>query len=113
MACYAQFAGMFAIVYREWFNTQALTMGALFVLTGVIIPIGVFPTTIQEIIKFLPLTNGILAVRAAFSGALFSEVSGYILREFLTGLGYLTVSLAGFLLFERVVKRTGVLNLEA
>jgi ABC-type polysaccharide/polyol phosphate export permease len=112
ITAFAQFAGIFAIVFREWFNTNALANGILFALTGVIIPISIFPTFVQELAKLLPMTNGLSVIRATFFGAPFSEVSGSILREALTGIAYYTIASFGFILFERVVKRTGALNLE-
>lgn len=84
----------------------------LFTLTGAIIPINIFPSVIQEIAKLLPITNGLLAVRATFSGAPLIEVYGFLLRELITGLVYLAIALIAFQLVERWAKRTGALYLE-
>jgi len=112
ITAFAQFSGIFSIVFREWFNTNALANGVLFALSGVIIPISIFPTFVQEIARSIPMTNGLSVIRATFIGAPFSEVSGSILREALTGIGYYTIASFGFVLFERVVKQKGTLDLE-
>jgi len=85
----------------------------LLILTGTIIPLTVFPVGVQEGLKLLPITNGLAAIREAFTGISLSEISGNILREILTGMVYFAVGYAGFLLFERVAKRRGTLELEA
>jgi len=108
-----QFLGTFAIVFRDWTNVQAVATGSLLVLTGVIIPITVFPTGIQAFARFLPMTNGLIAVQQTFAGNSLSDVTGYILWESLVALGYAVLGYAGFLLFERVAKRMGTLELEA
>ncbi len=85
----------------------------LLILSGVIIPVTVFPSFIQEIAKLLPITNGLMAVKAAFNGAPLSAVSWDIVREFITGLGYYIIAYFAFIRFEQAVKRTGALERDA
>ncbi|OGO07016.1 MAG: hypothetical protein A2Z76_04170 [Chloroflexi bacterium RBG_13_56_8b] len=113
VAAFAQFLSVFTIIIRDWINIMSLTTGILLVFTGMMIPVEIFPPAIQELAKLLPVTNGLSAIRAAFTGAVFSDVSLVILREALTGLVYLTIGFIGFTLFERVAKRTGALEKEA
>lgn len=113
LAAFGQFLSIFTIVTKDWLNTMSITLGTLFALTGVIIPIAVFPPAVQEFSRILPLTNGLSVVRATFVGAPFAEVYLTILREALTGLVYFTIGYTGFVVFERVAKRTGALEMEA
>lgn len=107
-----EFLATFAIVFRDWTNTQAVLVGMILVFSGVIIPLTVFPAVIQEFAKLLPVTNGLVGIRNSFIGIPISESSGYILREGLTGLVYFIIGYAGFVLFERIAKQRGVLELE-
>lgn len=108
-----QFLGPFAIVFRDWTNIQAIATGSLLVLTGVIIPVTVFPSAIQALLRVLPMTNGILAVKGAFAGASISTISGYVMQEALVALGYAVLGFIGFQLFERMAKQRGTLDLES
>jgi ABC-type polysaccharide/polyol phosphate export permease len=109
---FAQLMGMYALAFKEWLPIYWLSGGILGLMTGCIIPISVFPGPIQEIAKLLPITNGLFAVRAAFSGAPMSAIYGYILREALTGGIYLLIAFIAFLYIEQWAKRTGVLDVE-
>ncbi|MFC2014892.1 ABC transporter permease [Chloroflexota bacterium] len=102
----------FAIVFRDWTITQAIPVGMILVLSGVIIPLTVFSEPIQEFARLLPVTNGLIAIRSTFGGSPLSEASGYILREGISGLIYFMIGFAGFTLFEGVSKRRGTLELE-
>jgi ABC-2 type transport system permease protein len=113
LAAFAQFISIFTIVTRDWMNAMALTVGIILVLTGIIIPITVFPPVVQEFSRILPLTNGLSVIRATFAGAPLAEVYLTILREALTALVYFTIGFIGFTLFERVAKRIGTLEAEA
>lgn len=112
ITAFVQFLGIFVIVLRDWLNTFGLILGLLLVFTGIIIPVSVFPPALQEFCRILPITNGLSAVRLAFAGAVFSEVSLLILREALTCLVYYTIAFAGFRLFEHVARRLGTLEME-
>lgn len=113
LTAYAQFMGVFSIVSRNWIGVMSVGNAIVFILCGAIIPITAFPAYIGEFARILPMTNGLFAVRETFTGALLSQVYGSILREFLTGLGYLILGFVGFVMFEKVAKRRGTLELEA
>ncbi len=110
---FGQVLGVSSVAVRDWYGMQGLANSLLLILSGVIIPVSVFPGFIQEFAKLLPITNGLIAVKAAFTGAPLAEVSGDILREFITGLAYYTAAYFGFIFFEKVVKRTGSLEMDA
>ena len=92
---------------------QGLANSLLLILTGVIIPVSVFPDFLQEFSRLLPITNGLTAVKAAFTSTVLADVSDDIVRELLTGLAYYVLAYFGFIFFEGVVKRTGSLERDA
>jgi ABC-type polysaccharide/polyol phosphate export permease len=108
----AQFLGIFSIIFREWLNTLAFSLGISFIFSGVIVPLEVFPPLVQELAKLLPVTNGLTAIRAAFAGAALADIYWPILREGLTGLVYFGAGLVNFIVFERLAKRSGILDAE-
>jgi ABC-type polysaccharide/polyol phosphate export permease len=113
LCAFAQFLGIFSIVLTEWLNTLAFSLGITFPLTGMIIPLDTFPVALQEIAKILPITNGLTAIRSAFDGAPFSIIYFDIIREALTGIVYFSIGYFCFVLFERIVKRSGKLEMES
>jgi ABC-type polysaccharide/polyol phosphate export permease len=108
-----QFLGTFAIIFRDWTNVQAIATGLLLVLTGVIIPITLFPTGIRIFLWLLPMTNGLVAVQQTFAGGALSSVINYIIFEALIALGYTVLGYMGFRLFEKAAKKRGTLDLES
>jgi ABC-type polysaccharide/polyol phosphate export permease len=109
---FAQFLGIFSIIFTEWLNTLAFSLGVTFILCGFVLPFDLFPQPVQEIGKLLPMTNGLFAIRAAFTGAPFSAIYFDIVREALTGIAYFAVGYYCFIWFERVAKRSGKLEME-
>jgi ABC-type polysaccharide/polyol phosphate export permease len=112
LCAFSQFLGIFSIILTEWLNTLAFSLGISFILSGIIVPLDVFPQGVQEFAKILPVTNGLIAIRAAFSGAALSAFYFDIIREALTSAVYFAAGYYCFLLFERVVKRSGKLEME-
>jgi ABC-2 type transport system permease protein len=112
IVAFAQFLSIFAIVFREWLNTLAIALGVILILTGVIMPLTIFPVWLQELGKLIPITNGLAAVRLAVGGEPFSAGGWYLLREALTGIAYFMLGYGGFVLFEKVGKRSGALEME-
>jgi ABC-2 type transport system permease protein len=109
---FAQFLSIFIIITRDWMNTLSVSLGLLVVLTGVVIPVSYFPAPVQEIVRFLPMTNGLQSLRLSFSGTPFTETYSLIIREAITGLIYLLTGGIGFIAFERVAKKSGVMETE-
>jgi ABC-2 type transport system permease protein len=110
LCAYAQLLGIFSILLSEWLNIMAFSLGITLPLTGMIIPLTTFPHALQEVAKFLPITNGLASIRLAFSGAPFSAIYSGILREALTCIVYFAIAYIGFVAFERAVRRTGTLE---
>ena len=102
--------GSISLVYRDWFNVQAIINGVLLTLTGVIIPTTSLPHFLSEVGQVFPLTHGLTAFRAAFEGATVPTVGDDLLRELFVGVGY---AVAGYLLFRFVeiqAKRHGTME---
>jgi len=113
ITAFAQLLGVLSVAVRDWIGIQSIGNGLVLILSGVIIPVTVFPGFIQGFAKILPITNGLYALKEAFSGAALSAISGDILREVITGLVYLAIAYAGFRIFEAWVKRKGTLDRDA
>lgn len=113
LVAFGQLLGVASIVSRNWIAVQGVAQGVILMLTGMIIPVTVFPQFVEEVSKLLPVTNGLIAMRGTFAGAPLAEVSGDVLREGITALVYYVISFAGFLLFEHIVKRNGTLDRDA
>jgi ABC-2 type transport system permease protein len=109
---FAQFLSIFSIVFREWLNTLAFALGIILILAGIIMPLSIFPGWVQEIGKLLPITNGLNAVRSAFDGEAFSAGGFSLLREAITALVYFFIGFGGFIVFEGVAKRKGIVDME-
>ena len=107
-----EFLGIFAIIFRDWTNIQTALVGLILAFSGVIIPLTVFPAGIQEIAKLMPVTSGLVAIKGTFTGTPVAEVSGYIIREGVTGVVYFVLGFIGFVQFERVARQKGTLELE-
>jgi ABC-2 type transport system permease protein len=73
-------------------NTLTYTM---IILCGINFPFSALPSAVQVIGNFLPVTHGLLAIRAIVSGASYSSVFPQIGLEILVGLAY--AGLAWFL----------------
>ncbi len=110
LICLGQLLGLMSIITRNWVAVQGMALGLLIVLCGAIIPIDVFPGPISAITHVMPITNGLMAVRAAFAGANLEEAGASVLYELLVGLGYCIVSFIAFRVFEARVRRTGELE---
>ena len=109
---FAQFLSIFSIIFREWLNTLALALGIILILTGIIMPISIFPVWVQEIGKLIPLTNGLMVIRAAFDGLPLSATGFSLLREVITAIVYFFAGFLGFVIFEKVAKRKGIVDME-
>ena len=108
---YALLFGNIVVVSTEYMNSQTFTNALLLTLTGVIIPTASLPGMLSDVGWFIPITNGLVAFRAAFEGAGVGSVSDYLLRELAVGVAYIVVGYVLFRLVEIEAKRRG--NLEA
>lgn len=110
LTAFGQLLGILSVAVRDWIGIQGMANGLLLILSGIIIPTAAFPGFIQEFGKILPVTNGLIALKQAFSGAAFNAISGHLTREVITGLVYLAAAYLAFRYFEFRVKKSGTLD---
>jgi ABC-2 type transport system permease protein len=73
----------------RWGMLICNTIGYVMMLTGgVNFPITALPSVIQWFGRILPMTNGLLAIRAVIDGSSYSDVSSLILSEIAIGIIY-------------------------
>ena len=77
----------------------------LLALCGVVAPLSELGAPLAAVARVLPLTNGLLAIRAALSG---SPWLGYALTEILVGALWLAIGLTSMGAYDRRVRRIGV-----
>jgi ABC-2 type transport system permease protein len=89
-------------------NTLTYTM---IILCGINFPFSALPSAVQVIGNFLPVTHGLLAIRAIVAGASYSSVFPQIGMEILVGLAY--AGLAWFLFGHgvRITRQRGSFQL--
>jgi ABC-2 type transport system permease protein len=63
---------------------------------GVNVPLAYYPDVIEWISRFLPLTNGLLAIRGVFEGASAGEIVGNAALEGAVAAGWMTAALLSF-----------------
>lgn len=109
---FAQFLSIFSIVTRDWVITLSISLSFLNILTGIVIPVGFFPPLVRVLVRVLPITSGLESLRLSFTGSSLSETYLLILGEAAVGMAYLLAGIIGFVVFERIAKRTGVMETE-
>ena len=107
---YAMFFGNFSIVFREWGVTGAITPAAFTLLTGAIIPTESLPAVLEGLSRIVPLTNGLVAMRAAFAGDAVATVDMRLVWELVVGAGYAAGGYALFRTAEVYGRRTGAME---
>lgn len=113
IVAFSQFLGTFAIVVRDWINAMTVSVGILFVFTGMLVPVDALPAPIRWVSGILPITNGLAAIRASFEGSRLTDLYPFIAREAVIGGIYLIIGFFGFVFFERVARRTGTLETDS
>jgi ABC-2 type transport system permease protein len=88
-----------------------VALSAFLVICGVNFPVEELPRFLQSIAHLLPLTHGLVAVRATFAGQI-AGVPGYIGWEAIIGCGYMVLGYAMFTYFERLARKQGTLELQ-
>ena len=69
---------------------------------GVNVPLSYYPRALEWIAHFLPLTNGLLAIRGIFDGAGSGAILGHVALEAAVGLGWMALAM---LSFDRLASR--------
>jgi ABC-2 type transport system permease protein len=106
------FLGSITVILRSYIIAWMISLSIVSAFTGVIIPLSAFPAGLQEVFRFLPLTNGLDAIRSAFAGAPLADIWWPVLRELINGVMYLGIGAVIFTVFERIVKKSGALEME-
>jgi len=88
-----------------------VALSVLLMICGANFPIEDLPRSIQYIAHLLPLTHGLMAVRATFVGQI-TDVPKYIGWEALVGCGYMVLGYIMFGYFERLSRKRGTLELQ-
>ena len=107
---YSLFFGNFSIVFREWGTIGSITPAAFTLLTGVIIPTESLPAVLEGLSRIVPMTHGLVAMRAAFAGEAASAVGMQLVWELVVGAVYAVGGYALFRACEVYGRRTGAME---
>ncbi|MDQ3671131.1 MAG: ABC transporter permease [Actinomycetota bacterium] len=86
------------------------TYVALMAACGVNVPLSYYPEPLELLSRFLPLTNGLLAIRGVFDGSPAGEIVGNAALELVVGLGWMTAALLSFNRLASRGRRDGSLD---
>jgi ABC-2 type transport system permease protein len=89
------------------------TYVSLMAACGVNVPLDYYPEPLELLSRFLPLTNGLLAIRGVFDGAPWSEIVANASLEALVGLAWMTAALLSFNRLASQGRRDGSLDFGA
>jgi ABC-2 type transport system permease protein len=82
----------------------------LMTICGVNVPLSYYPDALEWASRFLPLTNGLLAIRGVFGGAAWSWIIGHAALEAAVGIGWMTTALFSFNRLAAGGRRDGTLD---
>ncbi|MGD0713668.1 MAG: ABC transporter permease [Gaiellaceae bacterium] len=101
--CFGTFLAGVIFRFRS-INSLVVLVGYVGLMTvcGVNVPLSYYPTALEWASRFLPLTNGLLAIREVFAGAPWSTVVGHAALEAAVAVGWMTAAL---LTFNRLASR--------
>lgn len=101
--CFGTFLAGVIFRFRS-INSLVVLVGYVGLMTvcGVNVPLSYYPTALEWASRFLPLTNGLLAIREVFAGAPWSAVVGHAALEAAVAVGWMTAAL---LTFNRLASR--------
>ena len=101
--CFGTFLAGIVFRYRE-VNSLVVnsTYVGLMTACGVNVPLSYYPEVLEWASRFLPLTNGLLAIRGVFAGDAASEIATNAALEATVGAAWLTLAL---LTFNRLASR--------
>ena len=77
---------------------------------GVNVPLTYYPEALEWISRFMPLTNGLLAIRGVFEGDAASAILGDAALEAAVAIGWMTAALLSFNQFASRGRRDGSLD---
>jgi ABC-2 type transport system permease protein len=95
--CFATFLAGIVFRFRNVNSLVVVTTHVtLMAACGVNVPLSYYPPLLELLSRFLPLTNGLLAIRGVFAGAPWSTVLADAAVEALVAAGWMAVALATF-----------------
>lgn len=89
------------------------TYVALMAACGVNVPLSYYPEPMDVLVRFLPLTNGLLAIRGVFEGDPASVIIANASLEAAVGIGWMIAALASFNRLASQGRRDGSLDFGA
>ncbi len=102
--------GSVSLISRDgWMITSTLSL-SLYIFVGANFPVSALPEFLQNISYSLPMTRGIMAARAALSGADWASISSLIYGEVLIGILYVMIGYLMFRVLERKSMVSGMLD---
>ncbi|MDP8911624.1 MAG: ABC transporter permease [Actinomycetota bacterium] len=109
--CFSTFLAGVVLRHRQ-INSLVVnaTIVTLMTMTGVNVPIDVFPTAFEWIANALPITHGLHAIRQLVDGEAATTIAASAALEALVGLAWLTLALATFGRFVGHGRRDGSLE---
>jgi ABC-2 type transport system permease protein len=112
--CFGTFLAGIVFRWREA-NSLFVLVGyvGLMTICGVNVPLSYYPSALEWISRFLPLTNGLLAIRGVFEGRAWSWIVGHAALELTVGLSWMTVALLSFNQLASGGRRDGTLDFGA
>jgi ABC-2 type transport system permease protein len=101
--CFGTFLAGIVFRFRAM-NSLVVLVGYVGLMTvcGVNVPPSYYPNVLAWAARFLPLTNGLLAIRGVFAGDAWSWIVGHAALEAAVGAGWMTLAL---LTFNRLAAR--------
>lgn len=95
--CFGTFLAGLVFRYRSMNSLVVVTTYvALMATCGVNVPLSYYPEAVEWLSRFLPLTNGLLAIRGVFDGDAASTIVGDAALEAAVAVGWMTVALLSF-----------------
>jgi ABC-2 type transport system permease protein len=108
--CFGTFLGGIILGFRGIADLVAnVSMIVLMAMCGVNVPLGFYPVPVAWVSRFLPLTHGLIAIRASLSGS-YAQAGAQALAEAAVGGGWLLVCALTFRRFIARGRRTGSLD---
>ena len=101
--CFGTFLAGVIFRFRS-INSLVVLVGYVGLMTvcGVNVPLSYYPTVLEWMSRFLPLTNGLLGIREVFAAAPWPTVVGHAALEAAVAVGWMTAAL---LTFNRLASR--------
>ena len=109
--CFGTFLAGIVFRFRNINSFVVLTSYmTIMAVCGVNVPLTYYPEALEWISRFLPLTNGLLAIRGVFDGDTASTILGDAALEAAVALGWMTAALLSFNRLASRGRRDGSLD---